>query len=122
MKKIVIAFCALTLLACVSFAQAEDPARFAGMVKVKVLSADNEDGDLTIFVRFLAVDQVWGGDATPYIGKKFLLIPAKTRMTEKVKIFLGKLSVGDEVIIDVGTIGEKVLEFLELTEEQQKGL
>ena len=122
MKKIIIAFCALTLLACTSFTQAEDSARFAGMAKVKVVSVDKEDGDLNIFVRFLAVDQVWTGDATPYIGKKFFLIPAKTRMTEKVKIFLGKLSVGDEVIIDVGTIGEKVLEFLELTDEQQKSL
>ena len=122
MKKIIIAFCALTLLACVSFAQAEDPGRFAGMAKVKVVSVDNEDGDLTMFVRFLAVDQVWTGDGERLIGKKFFLIPAKTRMTEKVKIFLGKLSVGDEVIIDVGTIGEKVLEFLELTEEQQNSL
>ena len=119
MKKIAIAFCVLCVLACVSYAQAEDPGQFAGMAKVKVVSVDNEDGDLTIFVKFLAVQNAWNrnqaGDAKHLIDKKFMLVGNN----EKIKKFLALLTVGEEVVIGVETNGEKVLKLVELTYEQR---
>ena len=124
MKKIVTAFCALWVLACVSFVRAEETSgKFAGMAKVKVVSVDQEEGDMTVFVKFLAVKNPWkhneAGDAKQFIGKKFLLVPAQNWQAEMVKKFLTKLSVGEEVVIGVTTYGEKVLELVELTYEQR---
>ena len=119
MKKIVMSFCTLCVLACVSFVQAEEIPKFAGMAKVKVVFTDGDASNPTVIVEFLAVERARYDRYEDPVGKKFLIVPGLPNHAASVKKFLALQSVGDEFAVPVMVRDEKILDLLELTYEQR---